>query len=70
MAAKPLKDACVVITLRGFVGAPDGTEVYRDHISGPAADADRLGVDLARRMQTAGAGKLLERLRDEAAAHT
>jgi hydroxymethylbilane synthase len=55
-----------VITLRGFVGAPDGTEVYRDHISGPVADADRLGLELARRVQAAGAGRLLERLRDEA----
>ncbi len=57
-----------VITLRGFVGAPDGTEVYRDRITGPAADAERLGLELARRVQAAGAGPLLERLRDEATA--
>jgi hydroxymethylbilane synthase len=54
------------LTLRGFVGAPDGGEVYRDGISGPAADADGLGLALARRMQAAGAGALLERLRSEA----
>jgi hydroxymethylbilane synthase len=54
------------LTLRGFVGAPDGTEVYRDGIAGPAADADGLGLALARRMQAAGAGALLERLQLEA----
>jgi len=54
------------LTLRGFVGAPDGTEVYRDSIAGPAASADDLGLALARRMQAAGAGALLERLRLEA----
>jgi hydroxymethylbilane synthase len=54
------------LTLRGFVGAPDGSEVYRDHITGAATDADALGLALARRMQAAGAGPLLERLRNEA----
>ncbi|NJD32930.1 MAG: hydroxymethylbilane synthase [Gammaproteobacteria bacterium] len=56
------------LTLRGFVGAPDGTEVYRDHISGSTADAAQLGRALAGRMQAAGAGALLERLRNEAIA--
>ncbi len=56
------------LTLRGFVGAPDGTEVYRDRISGSTADAAGLGRALAGRMQAAGAGALLERLRDEAIA--
>ena len=54
------------LTLRGFVGAPDGSEVYRDGIEGPARDADGLGLALAHRMQSAGAGALLERLRSEA----
>jgi hydroxymethylbilane synthase len=54
------------LSLRGFVGAPDGSEVYRDSIAGGAADADALGLALARRMQAAGAGPLLDRLRDEA----
>ena len=54
------------LTLRGFVGAPDGSEVYRDRLTGPAADADGLGLALARRMQAAGAGPLLARLRSEA----
>ena len=54
------------LTLRGFVGAPDGSEVYRDGNSGPAADAERLGLALAGRMQAGGAGPLLDRLRREA----
>jgi len=53
------------LALRGFVGAPDGSEVYRDAITGPAVDADALGLALARRMQAAGAGPLLDRLRAE-----
>jgi hydroxymethylbilane synthase len=54
------------LSLRGFIGAPDGSEVYRDGISGPAADAGQLGLTLAKRMQAAGAGPLLDRLRSEA----
>ena len=56
------------LELRGFVGSPDGTEAYRDSISGPVAQAHQLGEDLARRMQDAGAAPLLERLRREASA--
>jgi hydroxymethylbilane synthase len=56
------------LTVRGFIGAPDGSETYRDQVSGPAAEAERLGRELAARMQAAGAEVLLERLRQEAAA--
>ena len=55
------------LTLRGFIGAPDGSETYRDRLSGEAAQAETLGRELARRMQAAGAERLLERLRREAA---
>jgi len=58
------------LTLRGFIGAPDGSETWRDQASGPAAQAEALGRELAGRMQAAGAGALLERLRLEAAAGT
>jgi hydroxymethylbilane synthase len=58
--------AGTTLTLRGFIGAPDGREAYRDSISGSAADAVDLGRTLASRMQAAGAGSLLERLRNEA----
>jgi hydroxymethylbilane synthase len=58
-------DALVV---RGFVGSPDGREAYRDAERGQPAEAEALGRRLAARMQAAGAGVLLERLRAEAAA--
>jgi hydroxymethylbilane synthase len=65
-----LDDGSLVV--RGFVGAPDGSETYRDRVSGSPADAQRLGRELATRMRDAGAGKLLDRLRQEAeaAGHT
>jgi hydroxymethylbilane synthase len=57
-----------LLTVRGFIGAPDGGETFRDRVSGPATEAASLGRELARRMQSAGAETLLERLRQEAAA--
>jgi hydroxymethylbilane synthase len=57
-----------VLALRGFVGSPDGRETYRDTVQGDAANAAELGRTLAARIQAAGAGPLLERLRQEAAA--
>jgi hydroxymethylbilane synthase len=57
-----------LLTVRGFIGAPEGDETYRDRISGAAADAESLGRALAARMQSSGAEDLLERLRREAAA--
>jgi len=56
------------LMLRGFIGAPDGGEAYRDSIRGTAAQAVELGRTLANRMQAAGAGALLDRLRAEAEA--
>jgi hydroxymethylbilane synthase len=56
------------LTLRGFVGAPDGSEVYRDLERGAAGEAGSIGRRLAARMQAAGAGPLLRRLEREAAA--
>jgi hydroxymethylbilane synthase len=55
------------LVVHGFVGSPDGREVYRDVQRGASTDADVLGRRLATRMQAAGAGALLERLRNEAA---
>jgi hydroxymethylbilane synthase len=56
------------VTLRGFVGAPDGGEVYRDLERGGIDEAEAIGRRLAARMQAAGAGPLLHRLAQEAAA--
>jgi hydroxymethylbilane synthase len=51
------------LTLSGFVGGPDGREVYRGTASGPRADAVAIGRALAQRLWSDGAGALLERLR-------
>lgn len=56
------------LTVRGFIGAPDGSETYRDELTGPAAQATTLGRQLAARMQASGAETLLARLRAEAEA--
>ena len=50
-----------------LIGAPDGSERFRDRSRGPDAEAVELGVSLACRMLAAGAAALLERLRQEAA---
>jgi hydroxymethylbilane synthase len=50
------------LSLAGFVGSPDGREVYRGTASGPRADASAIGRALAQRLKSDGAGALLERL--------
>ena len=45
--------------LRGLAGSPDGRQVIADRVSGAAADAARLGAELAKRLLAAGAGALL-----------
>jgi hydroxymethylbilane synthase len=50
--------------LEGLVAEPDGSRVIRDSLSGPAADASRIGEALAERLLDAGARALLERLRE------
>ena len=62
--------AGATLTIRGFIGSPDGSETYRDELVGLAQQAEALGRALAQRMQAAGAGELLERLRQEAAGAT
>jgi hydroxymethylbilane synthase len=47
------------LRLAGLVGATDGRTVHADEITGPAADAGRLGSELAARLIAAGAGALL-----------
>lgn len=52
------------IYLRGLVGAPDGKQVLRDEIEGPAAEAEALGKELAERLLAKGAGDILSAVYD------
>lgn len=52
--------------LRGLVGAPDGSLILQDDIYGPADDAEVMGVALAKRLLTAGAGEILAAVYGEA----
>lgn len=45
--------------LRGLVGAPDGSEMLFDEITGAPADGEAMGVTLAERLLAAGADKIL-----------
>ncbi len=47
------------LQLAGLVGSPDGREILADAISGAAQDPARLGAELAERLLTAGAARLL-----------
>lgn len=53
------------VTLRAWVGLPDGSHWIEDELSGPA---DQVGAQVAERMKTAGASELLERAEEMAAA--
>jgi len=52
-----------MLRLRGLVGAPDGSRLFADEIEGPATEGPALGLALAERLLTAGAGALLDELR-------
>jgi hydroxymethylbilane synthase len=46
----------------GLVGRPDGSEMLRESVEGPATDAIALGSDLAARLRARGADKILAEL--------
>ena len=50
------------LTLTGLVAAPDGTQVIRQQISGSRLHCEQLGVQLAERVLSLGADKLLASL--------
>ncbi len=50
------------IYLRGLVGRPDGSQVVRDEIRGPATQAEALGTQLADRLLSQGAEAILKEL--------
>ncbi len=47
--------------LRAWVGLPDGSAWVVDELAGELSEPERLGRDVARRMDSAGAGELLAR---------
>lgn len=47
------------LTLRGLVGATDGSHVIRNSIQGHVAEAETLGRELAEKLLAAGAGEIL-----------
>ncbi len=48
------------IRLRGLVGRPDGSQVLRAEISGPADDCEALGISLAEELLAQGADAILK----------
>ncbi len=52
------------LTLRGLVASLDGATVIRESLSGPARDAEKIGVALAERLIAGGAGHILESLKE------
>ncbi|ASG64691.1 hydroxymethylbilane synthase [Idiomarina piscisalsi] len=52
------------VYLRGLVGDPDGKQVLRDEIEGPASEAEALGTELAERLLAKGAGDILSAIYD------
>jgi hydroxymethylbilane synthase len=55
------------LVMEAVVVSPDGLEVVRDEIDGPAAQAETLGVKLAVRMLERGAREIVEAVPDERA---
>ncbi|MGQ9558357.1 MAG: hydroxymethylbilane synthase [Desulfurispora sp.] len=53
------------LTLQGVVAALDGRELVRDSITGPAAAAAALGVQLAETLLVRGAARILQETRQE-----
>jgi hydroxymethylbilane synthase len=50
------------LTIAALVAMPDGSRAARDTLRGPAAEAERLGEDLGRRLLDLGAGEILAAL--------
>ena len=50
------------IFLRGLVASLDGKNIIRDSVSGPEAQAESMGIQLAERLLSKGADRLLDEL--------
>lgn len=53
------------VVASGFLGWPDGSQAFRDRISGAAREADALGKELAHAIRAGGGDDLLEDLKAE-----
>ncbi|NUF26732.1 hydroxymethylbilane synthase [Gilliamella sp. ESL0254] len=53
------------LTLQGFVGCVDGSQIIRAELKGPASQAEQLGHNLAKQLLNQGADKILRELIDE-----
>ena len=53
-----------IVVLRGLVGRPDASEILRDEVRGPVAQAAAVGQDLALRLLARGAARILAELGD------
>ncbi len=50
------------LTLTGMVASLDGLRLIKDEVSGPATTAVALGIDLANRLKSQGAGEILQEI--------
>ena len=53
------------IVLSGYLGLPDGTQSFRDRISGPVSEAAALGRELAAAIRSSGGDEILEELKSQ-----
>jgi len=54
-----------ILTINGMVGETDGSKILKQTVSGPVANAEQIGTELADRLIDMGAGEILERLTRE-----
>jgi hydroxymethylbilane synthase len=47
------------LRVRALVGSVDGSLILEDEITGPRESAEQLGIELAERLLSAGAGAIL-----------
>ncbi len=53
-----------LISMNAYLGSIDGSDFIRDSIEGPVAEAAALGLELARRMYSAGGDRILAEVRE------
>lgn len=51
--------------LRGLVGATDGSEIIHDEITGPVAQGEALGDQLAQQLLAQGADRILKEVYEQ-----